>query len=201
MLAVITDICRSLLDYYPNLETARAVVLIDEIETHLHPRWKMRVMSTLRRAFPRVQFVATTHDPLCLRGMDDDEVIVLTRCESGGVQLVEDLPPVAGMKVEQILTSEYFGLSSTIDPDTELELVRAASRIAADPAMAIGPQAAELVSKITIGDTATEQIIHEALLKFLLERERPKNGLTSAARPAAVTAVVEALRAAKNAAD
>ena len=197
MLAVITDICRSLLEYYPNLETARAVVLIDEIETHLHPRWKMRVMSTLRRAFPRVQFVATTHDPLCLRGMDDDEVIVLTRSESGGVQLVEDLPPVAGMKVEQILTSEYFGLSSTIDPDTELELVRAASRVAADPAAAIGPQAAELVSKITIGDTATEQIIHEALLKFLLERERPKNGLTSAARPAAVTAVVEALRAAK----
>lgn len=197
MFAMITDIGRSLLEYYPNLETARAVVLIDEIETHLHPRWKMRVMSTLRRAFPRVQFIATTHDPLCLRGMDDDEVIVLTRSETGGVQLMEDLPAIAGMKVEQILTSEYFGLSSTLDPDTELEIVKATAKIADDPSAAIGLHAADLVSKITVGDTATEQIIYEALLKFLLEREKPKNGLTSAARPAAVAAVVRALRAAK----
>lgn len=197
MLAVITDICRSLLEYYPNLETAKAIVLIDEIETHLHPRWKMRVMSALRRAFPRVQFVATTHDPLCLRGMDDDEVIVLTRSESGGVQLVGDLPPIAGMRVEQILTSEYFGLSSTIDPDTELRLLRAAATITTDPAMVVGQQAANLVSQITVGDTATEQIIQEALLKFLLDRERPKNDLATAARPEAVAAVVHALRAAK----
>ncbi|WP_430254857.1 AAA family ATPase [Neorhizobium sp. DAR64872/K0K18] len=197
MFAMITDVCRSLLDHYSNLETARGVVLIDEIETHLHPRWKMRVMTALRQAFPRVQFVVTTHDPLCLRGMDDNEVIVLTRDDAGRVQLVEDLPPIGGMKIEQILTSEYFGLSSTVDPETELEIVRVADKIADGSSASIGLRAAELVSKITVGDTATEQIIHEALRKFLIDRERPKDGLTSTARPAAVEAVVRALRAAK----
>jgi len=38
--AMVTDICRSLLEHWSNLETAQGVVLIDEIETHLHPRWK-----------------------------------------------------------------------------------------------------------------------------------------------------------------
>jgi predicted ATP-binding protein involved in virulence len=39
------------------------VVLIDEIELHLHPAWQRRVLADLRRAFPKIQFVATTHSP------------------------------------------------------------------------------------------------------------------------------------------
>jgi predicted ATP-binding protein involved in virulence len=42
---------------------SEGVVLIDEIELHLHPAWQRRVLSDLRRAFPRIQFVATTHSP------------------------------------------------------------------------------------------------------------------------------------------
>jgi predicted ATP-binding protein involved in virulence len=44
-------------------ELAEGVVLIDEIDLHLHPRWQLRVIDDLRRAFPRLQFVATTHAP------------------------------------------------------------------------------------------------------------------------------------------
>src|SRR5262249_45081247 len=71
LFAMLVDLMRRLLDYWDNLEIAKAVVLVDEIETHLHPRWKMRIMSSLRRALPYVSFVVTTHDPLCLRGMED----------------------------------------------------------------------------------------------------------------------------------
>jgi energy-coupling factor transporter ATP-binding protein EcfA2 len=50
-------------------ENFEGMVLIDELEVHLHPEWKMRVVSDLRSVFPHLQVVATTHDPLCLRGL------------------------------------------------------------------------------------------------------------------------------------
>src|SRR6185295_11698167 len=79
ILALSVDVMRELMQHFDNLEEASAVVLIDEIEAHLHPRWKMRIISLLRRAMPKVQFIVTTHDPLCLRGMYDGEVFVLQR--------------------------------------------------------------------------------------------------------------------------
>lgn len=197
--AMVADICRSLLDHWSNLETAHGVILIDEIETHLHPRWKMRVISSLRQAFPGVQFVATTHDPLCVRSMDNGEVIVLARHEDGRVHILEDLPDISGMRAEQILTSEYFGLSSTIDPEVHLEIARLVHGIETDPAWDIGAEAKSLISKVTIGDSAAAQIINEALMKYLRERERPVGSLSQNARADAVAAVFKALRGSRGA--
>jgi len=101
------------------LETAEGIVLLDEMGAHLHPRWRMRVVGSLRRAFPRVQFVASTHDPLCLRGLADREVVVLRRGRQGRIFSVTDLPPLGGQRVDQLLTSEFFGLDSVMDPKIE----------------------------------------------------------------------------------
>jgi len=122
VVALATDIIRELFYYYDNTEFAHAVVLIDEIETHLHPRWKMRIMSLLREAFPKVQFIVSTHDPLCLRGMYDGEVFVLQRDpDNAVVETLTDLPTIRGMRAEQLLSSEFFGLGST-DPETDQQL-------------------------------------------------------------------------------
>lgn len=124
IIAMVTDIIREMLYHFDNLEFASGVVFVDEIETHLHPRWKMRIMTLLRRAFPKVQFIVTTHDPLCLQGMYDGEVFVLHRApETDHVEPVSDLPSIRGMRAEQILTSEFFGLGST-DPETDARLAR-----------------------------------------------------------------------------
>lgn len=195
--AMVADICRNLLEHWSNLEIAHGVVLIDEIDTHLHPRWKMRVMSSLRDAFPRVQFIVTTHDPLCVRGMDNGEVVVLARNEKGGITTLADLPDVSGMRVEQLLTSEYFGLSSTIDPDLNLEIARLAEGVASDPALKIGSEAEELVSRLTVGDSASAQIIQEALQRYLKERGKPADTLMPNARATAVEAVFRALRSSR----
>lgn len=119
VLAMSIDIMRELLDYWPDLESARGIVIIDEIDTHLHPRWKLKVLSSLREALPQVQFVVTTHDPLCLRGAFDGEVSVLGRSLHGAIEVVGDLPNVEGLSVEQLLTSEFFGLLSTEHPEFE----------------------------------------------------------------------------------
>lgn len=114
------DIMRELLSHWDNLEIAEAVVLIDEVETHLHPRWKMRVMALLREAMPRVQFICSTHDPLCLRGMKNGEVHLLQRDSNYDIQAYSELPDITTLRIEQILSSDYFGLSSTEDPEQEI---------------------------------------------------------------------------------
>ena len=50
------------------------IVLIDELDLHLHPRWQRHVVEDLRRIFPEVQFIATTHSPFIVQTMRDGEV-------------------------------------------------------------------------------------------------------------------------------
>jgi uncharacterized protein (TIGR02646 family) len=121
LLSIACDAMSAFQGRWKSIEAAQGIVLIDELENHLHPAWKMRVVSSLRRAFPRVQFIYTTHDPLCLRGLLNNEVAVL-RNEAGfltAAEVIQDLPPVSEMRVDQILTSPYFGLRSTVDPEVE----------------------------------------------------------------------------------
>ncbi|MCK8501061.1 AAA family ATPase [Myxococcus fulvus] len=60
---------------------ARGIVLIDEIDLHLHPRWQRRVIGDLRKTFPGVQFVATTHSPQVLSTAEDAWVRLLVSGE------------------------------------------------------------------------------------------------------------------------
>lgn len=54
------------------------VVLIDEIDLHLHPTWQRRIVEDLRRTFPKVQFIATTHSPLIIQSLRPGELIALS---------------------------------------------------------------------------------------------------------------------------
>ncbi|WP_298420670.1 AAA family ATPase [uncultured Kordia sp.] len=98
---------------------AEGIVLVDEVGTHLHPRWKMEVIDRLRGTFKKMQFIITTHEPLCLRGIKADEVVVLRRNEENTIDVISDLPDPSSLRVDQLLTSEYFGLNSTMDVQTE----------------------------------------------------------------------------------
>lgn len=59
------------------LEETPGVVLIDEIDLHLHPTWQRHLTEDLRTLFPRVQFVATTHSPFIIQTMREGETIIL----------------------------------------------------------------------------------------------------------------------------
>jgi len=172
ILALSVDVMRELMQHFDNLEEASAVVLIDEIEAHLHPRWKMRIMSLLRRAMPKVQFIVTTHDPLCLRGMYDGEVFVLHRGADRKVQRVTDLPNVRGMRAEQLLTSEFFGLGST-DPETEAKLSLYAGLLARRDTLSkeeeeeLANVRETLTKELMIGDTLPHQAMAQALGRFV----------------------------------
>jgi energy-coupling factor transporter ATP-binding protein EcfA2 len=118
IIALVTDILEIMLKHYDLIEDSEGIVLIDEIDVHLHPRWKIEIVSLLRKVFPRVQFIVTTHDPLCLLGSLPGEVHVLHR--NPETALIEakqvDIPP--GMTADQVLTGFWFGLRSTLDENT-----------------------------------------------------------------------------------
>jgi predicted ATP-binding protein involved in virulence len=56
-------------------------VLIDEVDQHLHPGWQQRILPALRDAFPRVQFIVTTHSPEVLSTVESEQIRILERGE------------------------------------------------------------------------------------------------------------------------
>ncbi|WP_440223310.1 AAA family ATPase [Dokdonella sp. MW10] len=60
----------------------RGLVLIDEIDLHLHPRWQVEIVERTREILPRMSFIATTHNPLTLVGADANEIWMLTKQDS-----------------------------------------------------------------------------------------------------------------------
>ncbi len=68
-LAMIMDIAARMTEANPHMADpllSAGVILIDEIELHLHPGWQQRILGDLTRAFPNVQFIVTTHSPQIL---------------------------------------------------------------------------------------------------------------------------------------
>jgi uncharacterized protein (TIGR02646 family) len=118
ILTTVIDIMAGIPDKFFDKSEVAGIVLLDEIDAHLHPTWKMRIVESLRRSFPSIQFIVTTHEPLCLRGLGEGEIAIMRR-ENKKVVLSEDIPSPVGLRVDQLLTSPLFGLNSTIDPEID----------------------------------------------------------------------------------
>jgi len=106
------------------MQEAEGIVLVDELEAHLHPAWKIQIVDRLRLTFPRVSFLMSTHDPLCLKGLQEGEIVVLQRDEEHQIRAVTDVPPLNHLRADQILTSPLFGLPSTRGDTTVAQLAR-----------------------------------------------------------------------------
>ncbi len=105
-----------------------ALVLIDEVDAHMHPEWQRALVGLFRELFPRVQVVATTHSPLVLGSAADASVRVLERDDAGAIWVRKVDQSFEGWRADQILTSEAFGLESTISPKVR-ELLREHARL------------------------------------------------------------------------
>ena len=87
VLALAADLAWRMAQGNPHLEdplTSEAIVLIDEIELHLHPSWQQRVLTDLRRTFPNAQFIVSTHSPQVLTTVEPEHIVELAR-EDGRV--------------------------------------------------------------------------------------------------------------------
>lgn len=105
----LADFCKRMFELYPDAENPlheEAVVLVDEIDLHLHPKWQRDLVPTLSKIFPNVQFIVTTHSPHVLQSMADVNLYVLRRDETSGEITVErsDVTDFTGWTVEEILS-------------------------------------------------------------------------------------------------
>ncbi|MBL8228069.1 MAG: AAA family ATPase [Bryobacterales bacterium] len=93
--AWIADLCATWCDVNPEAASTaepkdiQAIVLIDEVDLHLHPSLQRQLVPRLRKALPNIQWIVTTHSPLILSSFDSAEIIALDRDEPTGVRFLD----------------------------------------------------------------------------------------------------------------
>lgn len=103
------------------------IVLIDEIEQHLHPRWQRKIIGLLQEQFRNTQFIGTTHSSLCAAGtadLDDQNCRLVKFLRSADHSSVtsETIPSLRGLRADQVLTSSAFDLTETRNLQVEVLL-------------------------------------------------------------------------------
>ena len=88
MLGLVMDLARRMVQANSHLDNplnTEAIVLIDEIDLHLHPKWQQTILPDLMQTFPNVQFIVTTHSPQILTTIHKENIWQLEHCEEHGV--------------------------------------------------------------------------------------------------------------------
>ena len=144
-LALLTDIFRHLCNAHEDSRVAdliergdnermfirsSGVVLIDEIDAHLHPEWQREIGFWLKRHFPNIQFIVTTHSPIICQAADPNGLFVLPEPGSDREPHAlsdDDYNKIISSRPDVILRSPAFGLQSTLSPvavDARIEYAR-----------------------------------------------------------------------------
>lgn len=169
------DIMMKLSDAQSDMDKMSGIVLIDELGNQLHPRWQMRIVKQLRQVFPNINFIISTHHPLCLRGAEREEILLLRNLDDEVVTNTE-LPDPASLRVDQILASEFFGLSSLVDPEIEARFNRYYELLAKNDKATPGEKAEIdqlkdfLRNKKQLGASLREELMYTVIDKLLAEK-------------------------------
>lgn len=163
MIAWVVDLASRMFEAFPDSAdplAEPAIALVDEIDLHLHPRWQREITAHLDRLFPNVQFIVTAHSPLVVQGAGVTNVAVLRRVDDH-VEILNDPEEVRGWRVDQILTSDLFGLRSARPVEVENLLERQQELVLVDsPTEAQQAELAEVDEKLAglvPGETAQDR--------------------------------------------
>lgn len=125
VLALAGDLVWRLISSFPNLDqplNACGVVLIDELDIHLHPVWQRDIAGWLRSKFPNIQFIVATHSPIVAAGAGSDALTL--KVERNNLSIHPIFGSIFAMDVDDILRSDAFGMVSTYSPDTQHKIDR-----------------------------------------------------------------------------
>ena len=100
------------------VKNAEGVVIIDEIDVHLHPEWQLTLKKSLGIIFPNIQFIVTTHSPHMIAMAEPGEIIVLDKDENNRANLIGNKKSYGGWTTDQIL-EEIMGVRSLTNTEYE----------------------------------------------------------------------------------
>ena len=112
------------------------IVMVDEVDLHLHPEWQRKVVPMLAAALPRIQFIFTTHSPIVTGTVLPANLIVMSGSAALGAAAEKATENVHGRTADEILLSSYFGLPSTRAPSFTRKLHTLSRKAGTDPAAA-----------------------------------------------------------------
>lgn len=121
LLSMISDLALRMIIANPKLDNplhAPGIVLIDEIDLHLHPRWQRNIISGLSRIFPNLQFLITTHSPIILSGADANTHVMRVG------EMLDYQLDISQYDVGSLLLSPFFGINSLYSPRWDKQLQR-----------------------------------------------------------------------------
>lgn len=108
-IAWMVDLAVRLFKRYPDSEdplAEPAIVLVDEIDLHMHPKWQRDIMQFLTKTFPNTQFIVTAHSPLVVQAAQDANIVLLRR--EGDHVVIDNKPEIIeNWRVDQVLTSVF----------------------------------------------------------------------------------------------
>ena len=107
MLSWVFDFIKKMFDKYPDSDnplSEPAILLIDEIDLHLHPQWQRHVLNDLCKLFPATQIIVTTHSPLVIQSVGNMNLYVLKNVDSKTTSTGFDFTTFQGWSVEEILS-------------------------------------------------------------------------------------------------
>lgn len=183
VIALAVDIMAGLPKVEEDYRWSPGIVLLDELGTHLHPRWRMVIVESLRNAFSSMQFIATTHEPLCLRGLREGEIAVMAR-DGDSVRVLTELPSPERLRIDQLLTSPFFGLHTTIDPEIDRQFQEYYDLLATpDLAPELEPRRDWLRGELSrfgvLGYTRRDQLMYEVVDRYLARAQKKGKTLTT----------------------
>jgi len=160
-LSWMADFCKKMFDRYPNSPNPLkepAVLLIDEIDLHLHPQWQRGLIQSLSDIFPQTQFIVTTHSPFIIQSMENVNLYTLNRV--GDHTEVKHLgnKSYIGWKIEEIL-SEVMGLDEKIHTDRYNELMTQFDEALDNDDYAKGKQAYDELMQILHPQSAERKLL------------------------------------------
>lgn len=98
------------------------IVMVDEIDLHLHPSWQMSVLPTLAQELPNIQFIVTSHSPLIVGSLEWMNIVVMSEGPQQSSEAKRIEWSVHGLDADQVLLTDFFGLQSTRAPSKRRQL-------------------------------------------------------------------------------
>ncbi len=110
-------------DFAEDFAKKPGVLIIDEIDAHLHPSWQRRILPTLTKHFPNLQIFCATHSPLLIAGLKAGQIQLLKRKEGGGISVTTNENDIVGWSADEILSC-FLDVSNPTDLKTDQDLQR-----------------------------------------------------------------------------